>query len=360
MRASAITQSVSGTVGFRYDGLYNRTSLIYPDGKEVNYAYDALSRMQQVTDWAQRVITYTYTVDSQLAGTWRPNSVTSSYEYDGLGQLYSLTHTGPSGMIAQYVYTYDANGNRIMASESFTNTITIDYDYDPLDRLTAADYPSFTYTFWITYWFFGCIPYDIPFNINFMSSPAAADGSQTISVSDATSDLIIRLNKSAYYLEFPASKPSWFPDGNSLVFVASTKPNERSALFRVDRDGQYLRVLVPEGVRNAVVAPDGQHIAYIENAPWYEFRTIARIILVDQDGRKRQVLATIKGVKDPSILDRNYVRDLSWSPDGNWLIFTSNYSDKFQLYIVSVNGGGFRRLFDFPGDAVFPQWRPGH
>jgi Tol biopolymer transport system component len=72
----------------------------------------------------------------------------------------------------------------------------------------------------------------------------------------------------------------------------------------------------------------------------------------------RQVLATIKTEGIKSILANYYIRDLSWSPDGKWLVFTSNHSGRFQLYMVSVDGKDFRQVIDFPGDAVYPQWRP--
>lgn len=184
----------------------------------------------------------------------------------------------------------------------------------------------------------------------------SADGTRSVYVSDDTS-------KQLSYVQSPSSpwidaKPSWFPSGESVIFVAATTPHDRTALFRVDKDGQNLMLLIPKNVINPVVSPDGQYIAYIEYAAKYELGTIGRIVLVDSDGKNRQVLATIEVAEDGAIWDSYYIRDLSWSPDGKSLIFTTNKSGKFQLYFVLADGSVAQQAIEFPGDAVYPQWRP--
>ncbi len=192
------------------------------------------------------------------------------------------------------------------------------------------------------------------------------DGSQSIYVSDETSEQLSNVEVCLifplvcdYWADFPSIKPSWSPDGSEIIFLAATTPKDRTALFKVDANGQNLTLLIPEGVHNPIFSPDGQHIAYIEYAGKLNPKTVGRIILVDTDGKNRQVLATVKTEGVKSIFTKYYVRDLSWSPDGKWLVFTSNVSGKFQLYLVSADGSTFEQIMDFPGDAVYPQWRPG-
>ena len=182
----------------------------------------------------------------------------------------------------------------------------------------------------------------------------SANGSQSVYVTDATSKQLSRVDNPAWpWIEV---KPSWFPDSQSVIFLAATTPNDRTALFRVDKDGQNLKLLIPQGVTYPVVSPDSKYIAYIEYAAIYELGTVGKIIRVGADGKNRQVLATINVSKEAKL--DTYIRDLSWSPDGSWLIFTSNMTQKFQLYCVPVDGSTFEQVIDFPGDAVFPQWRP--
>lgn len=151
--------------------------------------------------------------------------------------------------------------------------------------------------------------------------------------------------------------PSWFPDGKSLIFVAATSRKSRTALFSINADGTNLKLLIPEGVSNPVVSPSGNHIAYFEYSKKYEPFLIGRIIRIDANGENRTILATIK--KDTfTPFYKYYIRDLSWSSDGGYLIFTTNQSGDFQLYVVSNDGKQLSRITSFSGDAVNPKWRP--
>jgi Tol biopolymer transport system component len=185
----------------------------------------------------------------------------------------------------------------------------------------------------------------------------SADGAQSVQVSDETSAQLNSVEKPSPWADFPSITPRWSPDGREIIFVAAATPKERTALFKVDQNGENLALLIPEGVNNPIFSPGSGFIAYIEYTN-SDLKTVGRIVRIDLDGGNRQVLATIKTKGIKSILANYYIRDLSWSPDGKWLVFTSNHSGQFQLYVVSADGKGFRQVIDFSGDAVYPQWRP--
>jgi TolB protein len=46
----------------------------------------------------------------------------------------------------------------------------------------------------------------------------------------------------------------------------------------------------------------------------------------------------------------------SWSPDGNQLVFTRKLDNKQMLYVVFKNGTGLRQLFHVNGKLGYPQW----
>ena len=187
----------------------------------------------------------------------------------------------------------------------------------------------------------------------------SANGSWSRLVSNETSDLLSPVDNPSPWVDYPTTTPSWAPDGESLVFVAATsQASDRTALFRVDADGTNLELLVPEGVRNPVVSPDGQYIAYIEYASLFDIGIVGRIICIDIDGQNRKIIAELPSAAVTQVLAHNDIRDLSWSPDGNSFVFTSNRSGNFQLYLASANGGEYVQVLDFLGDAVFPRWRP--
>jgi Tol biopolymer transport system component len=184
----------------------------------------------------------------------------------------------------------------------------------------------------------------------------SADSAQAVYVTEDTSEQLSRVKNPTSPWVY--SKPSWFPDSEAVVFVAATTPNDRTALFRVDKDGQNLMLLIPTDVINPVVSPDGQYIAYIEYGEIYELDTIGQIVRVDADGKNRQVLTKVEVAEGVNVLGKYYIRDLSWSPDGKSLIFTTNKSGNFQLYLVMADGSVTEQVMEFPGDAVNPQWRP--
>lgn len=82
---------------------------------ETRFAYDSADRLRSVVD---------------------PNGLTTTYTYNGLGDLTSLqsADTGTSG------YGYDEAGNR--TSQTDARGITLGYSYDVLNRLTRIDPPT--------------------------------------------------------------------------------------------------------------------------------------------------------------------------------------------------------------------------
>jgi len=183
------------------------------------------------------------------------------------------------------------------------------------------------------------------------------DGSQEIHITENTSDTLSKVQEPFPWPDFPATKPSWAANGKKVIFVAANSSESRTSLFQVDRDGNNLSTIVSNNVWNPVYSPDGNYIAYIEYSGDEE-RSVGKIIRISPYGNERNVLATLDvvGLKNP--FKTYYIRDLSWSPDGKWLTFTSNVNGSFQLYLLPADGNVFEQIIKFPGDAVYPQWRP--
>ncbi len=50
----------------------------------------------------------------------------------------------------------------------------------------------------------------------------------------------------------------------------------------------------------------------------------------------------------------------AWSPDSQWIIFSSNRDDDWDIYTLSIQNGDLVNLTDaWPGDEFHPSWRPG-
>ena len=62
---------------------------------------------------------------------------------------------------------------------------------------------------------------------------------------------------------------------------------------------------------------------------------------------------------EPDKGSRLYISGLSWAPDGQSLIFSSNHEGQSNIYLISLDGQAWTNLTkDMDGDAVWPIWRP--
>ncbi|KPJ58101.1 MAG: hypothetical protein AMJ46_14675 [Latescibacteria bacterium DG_63] len=126
---------------FEYDNAGQRTKRTDQDGNVVNYLYDSVGRLDQITDTSDALIVdYEYDEVGQLSRKTLSNGVYASYEYDNGGQLLHLVNYDPGDMVvSRFDYTYDASGY-------CTSMTTLDgiytYGYDQLGQLITVAHPN--------------------------------------------------------------------------------------------------------------------------------------------------------------------------------------------------------------------------
>lgn len=111
-RISTYTNTTGEILEYLYDENSNVKTLIYPDGKRVEYSYDELNRLVSVVDWAGRGTVYEYNPNSLLSRITRPNGSVQTRLYNEINQLVEqkdLTSTGE--VIYQVNYVRDLVGN---------------------------------------------------------------------------------------------------------------------------------------------------------------------------------------------------------------------------------------------------------
>jgi YD repeat-containing protein len=130
----------NGTLSYTYDesGSIKTVRSNHTSGVSVDYSYDELNRLQTVKD--NRLVgnqntTYNYDAVGNLQSYSYPNQVTTSYAYNNLNRLTTLTVSNTTNGLASYAYTLGAAGNRTQVVES--NSRTVNYTYDDLYRLTS-------------------------------------------------------------------------------------------------------------------------------------------------------------------------------------------------------------------------------
>lgn len=137
---------VAAAFAYGYDAVGNVTSEHASGAQnlkdELEYAYDALSRLVAVTD-KNKTTTYGYdAVGNRLVATRNPGADAESATFDAADQLTAVLKNGK----VKATFGYDANGN-LTARQDGSDTTS--YVYDAADRLTGVrandGQVSFTY-----------------------------------------------------------------------------------------------------------------------------------------------------------------------------------------------------------------------
>jgi RHS repeat-associated protein len=129
-----LTQKIiqSNMLLYSYDLASNLTRLSAPT-VIVNYTYDALNRLSTVAETNTGTTSYGYDNVGNLLTVTYPNGVVHGYTYDTRNRLTNLG-VNKATAIASYAYTLDASGHRTAVAE--LSGRTVNYGYDNLYRLT--------------------------------------------------------------------------------------------------------------------------------------------------------------------------------------------------------------------------------
>jgi Tol biopolymer transport system component len=194
----------------------------------------------------------------------------------------------------------------------------------------------------------------------------------------------------------PVGDISWSPDGLQLLFserlVDSDVPTHyRSDLFVVNLDGTGLQTLADSELPEYWPAwsPDGQRIAFVRRSTIQINGLGSHVFLVNRDGNQEfnltenittaccpqwspdgQRLAFFvimnlgqgldRGLYVTRVDDWQLIRvhegssDFSWSPEGQYLTFSSG-SD---IYVIAIDGSSLANLTEGSGNDSNPVWQP--
>lgn len=98
------------TLQYRYDANGNLTKLIYPDGKEVTYTYNARNLLATVTDWRSQITTYTYDRLGRLTGINHANGAVTTIARDNADQVLSIRESANGKLFSYLAFGHDAAG----------------------------------------------------------------------------------------------------------------------------------------------------------------------------------------------------------------------------------------------------------
>ena len=129
------------TTSYGYDAASNRTGFTDPESGATSFVYDTLNRLQTLTPPTAFSGTgsfgFTYDALSRRTQMTRPNGLKSVYAYDNLSRLLSVLHQSGSTTLDGASYTVDNAGNRTSKTDQLAG-VTSNYTYDPIYELTQV------------------------------------------------------------------------------------------------------------------------------------------------------------------------------------------------------------------------------
>ncbi|MCF8146488.1 MAG: Tol-Pal system beta propeller repeat protein TolB [Deltaproteobacteria bacterium] len=179
---------------------------------------------------------------------------------------------------------------------------------------------------------------------------------------------------------------SWAPDGREIALTMSHKGNPD--IFSINLQGKILGQLVQHwGIDvSPAFSPEGDKMAFVSNrsgspqiyvldlntkreerltyegryntSPTWSSRN--RIAFVSMTDGKFDIATIDPGGGQMRRLTNSAANDEEpcWSPDGRYIMFTSDREGAYHLYIMNANGQNQRRITSMKGNQTAPSWAP--
>ena len=166
-------------------------------------------------------------------------------------------------------------------------------------------------------------------------SPDDRHAAVTITIEDRTDVWVVDLDRGTQIrltTDGRSRNPIWMPDG-TRVLLTTTLEDGRRELREVAADGSAQPKIVTTTDRRLQadsVSPDGRVIAATEE-------TIEGV-QSSSLGRGRVLLLAANGVLRPLLPPSTEARNAVFSPDGRWIAYVSNESDRNQVYLRPTSG----------------------
>ncbi len=145
-----------------------------------------------------------------------------------------------------------------------------------------------------------------------------------------------------------ASGPRWMPDSQGLI--VTVERNDADQLLLTDRDGSWPRALTTDIIGDhwdARPSPDGKYIIF-------------NLRRFDDLNRLDIILLEIATGKQVTLYGKPSVRAMSakWSPDGKWISFIAQETQREELYLIKPDGEGLHQLTNAGRDIFQYEWSP--
>ncbi|HYC87626.1 MAG TPA: RHS repeat-associated core domain-containing protein [Thermoanaerobaculia bacterium] len=136
-------KTIGGAVyvtAYRHDADGNRSRLVYPSGRIVDFTHDYAGRPVGASSGTTALVqSASYLPFGPMTEIVFGNGTTRRMTHDARYRVSTNALTGPSGTLASYAYGYDAAGNVTRIDDTLDPRYNRTFAYDDLHRLTAAN-----------------------------------------------------------------------------------------------------------------------------------------------------------------------------------------------------------------------------
>lgn len=141
---------------------------------------------------------------------------------------------------------------------------------------------------------------------------------------------------------------SWSPDGSQLVYSSDAEGNENVYTLDLEADTPLLLTDNTADDIHAMFALDGSRIAFVSERDNLVASGTIDIFTMNLDGSDQRRLAE----------GEIFEGDPLWSPDGRYMLYTSNSTGSWQLFVLDSETDDVTQITDGEGNYLFPVWRP--
>jgi Tol biopolymer transport system component len=140
---------------------------------------------------------------------------------------------------------------------------------------------------------------------------------------------------------------SWYKDDNLIsVSTADTRYKVRVRLIDLNGLAQDLTIdFIIDGIPNW--SPDGKTLIFL---PFVVRSNCTGFILFTISNLNQECV--VIDSFSPTVICKNP----AWSPDGQYIIFSSNRDGNYDLYISKIDGSDLEQVTNMPGDELLPDW----
>ncbi|MBS1249175.1 MAG: Protein TolB [Chloroflexi bacterium] len=135
--------------------------------------------------------------------------------------------------------------------------------------------------------------------------------------------------------------PRWSPDGEKILFISGRDGGTN--IYSMNTDGSEITQVTKIGfVATADWSPDGSKIAFAAGMP------TTNIYIIDKDGNPDSLV---------TLTDDEFTNSSpSWTLMGEKIVFQSNRSGNYDLWIINADDTDLTQLTDGEYSDIYPNW----